>query len=117
MARNKPGRVARIPDSLVEQWDGLFELARREAARRVGAESETIAARQVWSDIVGVLAERYCGTEHRQLLTVDVKLDMILDHLGVPDEDGPRMRRITQEGQRAMADQARINREDAESDS
>ena len=33
-----------------------------------------------------MLAERYCGTEHRQLLTVDVKLDMILNRLdGLPD--------------------------------
>ena len=86
MSRTKPGRVARIPDSVAETWDGLFALARREAARRVGAEPETVTAAQVWSDIVDVLAERYCGTEHRQLLTVDVKLDMILNRLdGLPD--------------------------------
>ena len=51
MSRTKPGRVARIPDSVAETWDGLFELARREAARRVGAEPETVTAAQVWSDM------------------------------------------------------------------
>ena len=110
MTRSKPGRVVRVPDDYAETWDGLFVLARREAARRVGADPETISAGEAWREIIEILVQRLCSTENTQLLTVDMKLDMILDRLGVPDEEGPRMRRITEEGQRAMADQERRNR-------
>ena len=81
MTRAKPGRVARIPDSVAEQWDGLFEIARREAAARRGDKPEDVPPGRVWSEIVEVLTTHYCGTEHRQIMTVDAKLDMVLNRL------------------------------------
>ena len=77
MSRTKPGRVVRIPDSLAESWDGVFVLARRRLAESVALEPEDIPTGKVWDEIVGVLVEHYCGAESRQIIGVDVRLEML----------------------------------------
>ena len=54
-----------------------MSLRAREAAARRGDKPEDVPAARVWSDIVEALTERYCGTESRQIMTVDVKLEML----------------------------------------
>ena len=88
MTRIKPGRVTRIPDSVAVEWDGLVVLVRRDLAARLGIEPDTVTASQVWSEIVGVLVERYCGVDSTRTMTVDEKLDEVLARLPMIRMDG-----------------------------